>query len=146
MLNHSRDTAVTPTHMASPHGGQDLTSSVKSSTRLSNSHSIFHGRVWAGQKEEEKTKSDLAQQQAGTADDALAQHTTCWEQNTMPCFTMTGLSELMLSDQTPVASAEPWGNAGNICHPFGLVYHLEKARPSTVQADATVTATSEEIF
>lgn len=52
---------------------------------------------------------------------------------------MAGLTELVASDQTPVASAEPWENTGNICHPFGLVYHLEKAGPSTVQADATVT-------
>lgn len=64
----------------------------------------------------------------------------------MPCSTMAGLRDLVPSDQTPVASAEPWENIGNICCPFDLVYHLEKAGPSTVQADATATAISEEIF
>lgn len=59
---------------------------------------------------------------------------------------MAGLTELVLSDKTPVATAEPRENVGNICHPFGSVYHLVKAGPSTAQADGTVTAISEEIF
>lgn len=38
----------------------------------------------------------------------------------MPCSAMTGLVELVLSEQILVSSAEPWENLGNICHPFEL--------------------------
>lgn len=110
--------------------------------------SIFNGKVWAGQTEEGKAKFYLAQQQAE------GMEMMSWP-NTQPLLGAEPNALLYQGwsyrvDATGPNPLQPQLSPGKMLRisvsPLSLVYHLEKARPSTAQADATVTPISEGNF